>query len=372
MNVNSMTFIIGTRPECIKMAPLILEAKLRMINCNVVYLTQHHDVVEEIFELFDISDYIRLEVNRNRNSLIDFFSESLKVLDNYLKLLKNTDIFVQGDTATATVGSLVAFYQKRRLHHVEAGLRSGNSNNPFPEEMNRKIISQLSDMNYAPTLTNVNNLLKENIDPSRIFQTGNTIIDSLVYLKNNKKFDNLENHITKFINSHKRIILITAHRREKWGNEYENFLLEIIKIKDYLKNVGIIFVTHPNPYLRNLAIERLENKSSILVLPPQRYDKFISLINNSDLIISDSGGIQEEATYLGKHVFVVRANSERAEGFRGDQLRLVEAHLTEKVIEFISNIEDMNMSVIDSNRYIFGDGTASKKILEIAERDSGE
>jgi UDP-N-acetylglucosamine 2-epimerase (non-hydrolysing) len=365
--MKSITIVFGTRPECIKIVPLIKEAENRKIPTNVIYLTQHQNHVEEVLELFEIRNYLKVDVQRKSNSLSDYFSQALHGLDHILDKFPDTDVFVQGDTATTLVSSFVAFNQRKRLHHIEAGLRSGDTGNPFPEEMNRRLVSQLADFHYAPTKNNYQNLLKENIDKKRIFITGNTIIDSLKLLENTHKFGEIDSSVQEYVNKYEKIILVTAHRREKWGEEYVKLLQDLISIKTQLTNVGIIFVTHPNPDLAKVVEKNLKLFQDIFTLPPQRYDHFVALMKLSDLIISDSGGIQEEATFLGNIVFVIRKITERSEGLNSAQLRLVEKNLCNEVLLYFAALSERKSKDLAANKLIFGNGFASKKILDIAE-----
>ena len=318
--------VFGTRPEAIKMAPLIKEIERRPELRSVICVTaQHREMLDQVLEIFDIAPDFDLDIMKNRQSLSDITAAALKGVEAVVKEVAPDLVLVHGDTSTTFAASLAAFYNKTMVGHVEAGLRTYDKFQPFPEEANRVLTTCLTDLYFAPTQTSRENLLRENAPPEKIFVTGNTAIDCIDYTvsKNhvfsekllNKIFFNqdLNQDLTKN-NLNQKIICVTAHRRENWGAPLENICRELKKIADSNPDVLLIYSVHPNPIVKNTAEKFLENNPRIILTPPLDIKDMHNLISRSYIVLTDSGGLQEEAPRLNKPVVVLRNVTERPEG----------------------------------------------------------
>jgi len=302
--------IIGTRPEAIKMCPVIfgLREKSQHFNLIVIVTGQHKEMLNQILEAFEIEPQYNLDVMEKNQSLARLTEKVIPALDNIL-LKENPDILlVQGDTTTSLVAGLVAFYQKIMIGHVEAGLRTYNKYFPFPEEINRKLISGFTDFNFAPTQSAADNLIREGIPQDKVVITGNTVIDALFYVLGNYK-----SKWTEFQNVKNRQILITAHRRENFGIPLKNICQALVKLIRKYDDIEITYPVHKNPNVQKVIYEHLSDVERVNLIEPVNYFDFVSLMNESYLILTDSGGIQEEAPSLGKPVLVLRDETERPE-----------------------------------------------------------
>ena len=303
-----VTFIFGTRPEAIKLAPVILAFKSdKNFLVRVIFTGQHQEMALSVLDLFKICIDKNLKVMKTNQSLSYLTSTLLNKLSNELELNRPKLVIVQGDTTSAFVGSLASFYKQIPIAHVEAGLRTNNIYEPFPEEANRRIISQISSLNFAPTQKAASNLRNEGIK-SDIFVTGNTVIDALKII--DKK--NIENFNYDFDNN-KKTILLTVHRRENWGSNLISIIDAVKKI--ILNNPNIFFIVpmHKNHKVRDHIIENLSNQKNVNLIEPLKYDEFVFVMKNSFFIMTDSGGIQEEAPAFGKPVLILRNKTERPE-----------------------------------------------------------
>ncbi len=333
--------VLGTRPEAIKLCPLInellLDGKFDIITCST---GQHKEMLSQVLDLFGVKSDYDLDVMSKCKSLNSLTSLILKELEPIIDIEKPNAILVQGDTTSALCGGLSAFYNKIQVIHLEAGLRTNDIYSPFPEEVNRKIISTFTSIHLCPTSLNKENLIAEGVDEDKIFITGNTVIDSLFYIS--KKLRENEELRTKTLNSlHKKlnncnlqkdIVLVTSHRRENLGKGIDNICQSLIEISSKLPNVNIIFPIHLNPKIQNLVRSKLDSVTNIYLCNPLDYIEFNYLMSISKLVISDSGGIQEEAPSLGKPVLVTREETERQEAVEAGTVRLVGTSI-EKIVK---------------------------------------
>lgn len=354
----------GTRPEAIKLAPVIKEIKKHSdaFEPVVVATGQHREMLDQVLKIFAIKPDYDLRIMEDKQSVESVLINSVKGLKHILAKEKPDVMIVQGDTTTTFAASLSAFYQKIPVAHVEAGLRTGDKYNPFPEEMNRCLTSMLSDIHFAPTQTAVDNLKREGIDESSVYLTGNTVIDALLDVAD-RKFDLSKAGIK--ISNDQRIVLVTTHRRESFGaplNAICNAIKEVAKA--HQKDVRVVIPVHKNPVVRKAVKEVLGGVKNVQLIEPLEYEPFVHLMKASYLILTDSGGVQEEAPSLGKPVLILREVTERPEGVAAGVAKLVGVKSdkikfeTEKLLENKVEYEKMACS---KNPY--GDGKASERII---------
>lgn len=305
--------IFGTRPEAIKMAPVVKKIEESEDMTSIVCVTaQHREMLDQVLSLFAITPDYDLNIMKSGQTLSEITSRALMGIEEVLLQAKPDIVLVHGDTTTTFTGSLAAFYHQIPVGHVEAGLRSGNKYSPYPEEMNRTLTGRLAELHFAPTTGNQANLLQEGIQPDRIWITGNTVIDALkMVVRDDYTFAVPELNRVDFKN--KRTLLLTAHRRENLGKPMEDIFKAILKVHEHNPDVEVIFPVHMNPKVRNLAKKYFEGQSFIHMIEPLDYEPFANLQAKVDLILTDSGGIQEEAPALGKPVLVLRTETERPE-----------------------------------------------------------
>lgn len=362
-----IALIFGTRPEAIKLIPVINEFKKKMglVNTNVVVTGQHREILHQMLRKFEITPDIDLDLMSHNQSLGHISSILIQALDKYLISEKPDLVLVQGDTTTSFCAALTAFYHKIPVAHVEAGLRTNCKYSPFPEEINRQLTSRIASIHFVPTTNNKLNLIKENISIDNIFQTGNTSIDSLFLaldLIKNHKVDLTEIDHLIFEN----IVLITAHRRENYGNGFESLCNAILRLSETFSNYHFIFPVHPNPNVKETVVKMLGNKifKNIHLTNPLDYFSFVKLISLSKIIISDSGGIQEEAPSLGKPVLVTRNTTEREEAILAGTSILVgtnENLIYDTAYKLLTN--DNYYSTMSTLTNPFGDGKSSNRIV---------
>lgn len=362
--------VIGTRPEAIKMAMVIKNLQADKHHEVVVCASgQHKEMLQQAIDIFNIQVDHYLDLEGERESLEGLTSQLLIKISKLIKKVNPNMVLVHGDTTTAFSASLAAFYNKVQVGHVEAGLRTGNLYSPWPEEANRKLISCLAQLHFAPTLSASEHLISEGINPECICITGNTVIDSLMYIS--KKLDN-DNKLNEkledkygYLNKTKKIILVTGHRRESFGSGFQEIcyaLQELAKRDD----VQILYPVHMNPNVKNIVTKLLSNVQNIKLIEPVDYLDFIFLMKKSYLILTDSGGIQEEAPSLGKPVLIMRQTSERQEAIHAGIARLVGAKRDNIVKEVLSFIEDNELyKKIIKIKNPFGDGKSSKRLVNI-------
>jgi len=365
MNNKTILFVFGTRPEAIKMAPLVHAFKAeKSFNVRVLVTAQHREMLDQVLQLFEITPDYDLDLMKPGQILTDVYCKVLKGVESVIVELKPDHMFVHGDTITSTAAAQAGFYHQIPVAHIEAGLRTGEMYSPFPEEINRRMTAQLATYHFAPTELAKENLLKENITQS-VFVTGNTVIDALHWvikkIKTNKsQYAELEN-----INLEERIILITGHRRENFGKGFLNICLAIKELAEKNRDVKFIYPVHLNPNVLKPVNEILSNIKNIRLIKPLTYEPFIALMSSSYLILTDSGGIQEEAPGLGKPVLVMRDTTERPEAVNAGTVRLVgtdKITIISYVQELIDSKEKYDSMAQAKNPY--GDGRASSKIVK--------
>lgn len=358
--------VFGTRPEGIKMAPIIKELERRENVESVVCITaQHRQMLDPVLNLFNIKPDYDLNIFKPGQTLTEITTRALQGLEEVILKEKPDVLLVQGDTTTVFAGALAAFYQKTKIGHVEAGLRSGNLYSPYPEEANRRLAGLLADFHFAPTERNRQNLLKEDYPDEKIFITGNTVIDALGYvIKEDYIFDlDLLNNIDY---GKKRIILMTAHRSENIGRPMENIFIAIKDILEKYEDVELVFPMHLNPKVREIAYSILGGNDRIHLLEPLDYEPVANLMARVHLIVTDSGGLQEEGPTFGKPVLVVREETERPEGIEAGTARLVGTkyeNIFNELNLLLSNKDEYDKMANAVNPY--GDGKASERIVDI-------
>ena len=357
--------IFGTRPDAVKMAPLVKELeKYREIEPVVCVTAQHRQMLDQVLEIFDITPQFDLNIMQERQSLEQITSRALEGLVTVFDKNRPDIVLVHGDTSTCFAASLAAFYRKIPIGHVEAGLRTSDKYSPYPEEMNRRLTGALADMHFAPTESNRSNLLKEGVCPDNIFVTGNTVIDALkTTVKENYIF---KNEVLKNIDfKGKRVIAVTAHRRENLGKPLEQICLALGDIAESFRDVLVIYAVHLNPAVRETAYKVLGEKPGVCLVDPLDVLDMHNLISRSYLVMTDSGGLQEEAPSLGKPVLVLRKETERPEAVSAGTVRL--AGTDRGKIKFLAG-----QLLNDSHEYFrmakavnpYGDGLASERIVK--------
>ena len=353
--------IFGTRPEAIKMAPLVKELQKRNeIECIVCVTAQHRQMLDQVLDTFEITPDYDLDIMKQGQTLGEVTTRALNGLEEVIKNVKPDIVLVHGDTTTTFAGALAAFYNMTSIGHVEAGLRTYDKYSPYPEEMNRQMVSCLADMNFAPTNLSRDNLLKEGRKSENIYVTGNTVIDAM---KTTIK-DSYSHEVFDWIGD-SRMILLTAHRRENLGEPMRHFFKAIKRIVDEFPDVKVVYPIHMNPKVREVANEIFATSDRIRLIEPLEVFDFHNFQNKAYIILTDSGGIQEEAPSLGKPVLVLRDTTERPEGIEAGTLKLVGTseekvyEETKKLLEDKKEYEKMSKA---SNPY--GDGYASVKIVD--------
>ena len=354
--------IFGTRPEAIKMAPLVKELeKCENIESIVCVTAQHREMLDQVLETFDIKPDYDLNIMKQGQTLGDVTTRALTGLEEVIKEARPDIVLVHGDTTTTFAGALAAFYNQVAIGHVEAGLRTDNKYSPYPEEMNRQMVDRLSDMYFAPTEISKNNLLKENIEESKIYITGNTAIDAMsTTVDKNYTHKELE-----WIKPGERMILLTAHRRENLGEPMRHIFRAIKRIVDEFDDVKVIYPIHMNPKVREVANEVFDGDDKVKLIEPLEVFDFHNFQNKSYIILTDSGGIQEEAPSLGKPVLVLRDTTERPEGISAGTLKLVgtdEDIIYEETKRLLTDSKEYERMSKASNPY--GDGHASERIVD--------
>jgi len=356
--------IFGTRPEAIKMAPLVIELSNRKeINSLCCVTAQHREMLDSVLEIFKIKPDYDLNIMTPKQTLATITTKALSGLDALFTDIKPDLVLVHGDTSTAFVSALAAFYHKIPVGHVEAGLRSFDKYSPFPEEINRKLIGSIAELNFCPTKNNAENLRRENLNEG-IFITGNTVIDALKYtVSDSYKFHNED--ISKIDFDSYRTILMTAHRRENYGEPMRNIMLAVRDIVESHPDVQVIYPVHMSPVVRETVYEILGNVPRVHLLDPIDVDDMHNLMDRAYFILTDSGGLQEEAPSLGKPVLVMRCETERPEAVSAGTVKI--AGVEREVIR------DMACELLDSDEAYakmahavnpYGDGNASKRIAD--------
>lgn len=368
-NLKKILFILGTRPEAIKCAPLILGMKKhpKLFDVFVCNTAQHREMTDRVLSFFNIIPDYDFDIMKRSQTLFDITERCLKGMEKILKNFKPDISIVQGDTTTAFAGSLASFYAKIPVAHLEAGLRTGNIYSPFPEEVNRKFVSAVTTYHFAPTKSAVENLHKENTF-SNVWLVGNTVIDALQIAveKVRKNHKNYEKKFS-FLDAKKKTILVTGHRRENFGQGIKHIAEALKSIASQRRDdVQIVYPVHLNPNVKGPVHEYLGKNSNIHLLPPVEYPEMIWLLDRAHIVLTDSGGIQEEAPALGKPVLVMREDTERPEGIKQGTAVLVgtdSKKIIDNVLRLLDNKKIYKRMAKEKNPY--GDGSTSEKIISI-------
>lgn len=360
-----LAIVFGTRPEAIKMAPIVKECERRNLNFVTIVTAQHRNMLDQKLEVFNIQPHYDLDIMQVNQDLFYVTSSVINEIKPILIKEKPNVVLVQGDTTTTFATSLAAFYLKIPVGHVEAGLRTWEKYNPFPEEINRQLTTRLTEFHFAPTKWSKDNLIREGVDESSIYITGNTVIDALLMIvEQDYKFENsLLNNIDY---KNKKVILLTSHRRENFGEPMRQIFLACKYIVETNNDVELVYPVHPNPNVQKTANEILKNVKRVHLIDPMDYRPFVQLMNKCYLILTDSGGIQEEAPSLGKPVLVLRKTTERPEAIEAGTAKLVGTDKNEI-------IEQTNKLLSDKNAYLemasktnpYGDGKSAERIINI-------
>lgn len=368
--MKKVLLVFGTRPEAIKMAPLAIALKAlnEEFETKVCVTGQHREMLDQVLSLFKLEPDFDLNLMKPGQTLADITSGVLKGLNEVFDTWLPDVILVHGDTATTFAASLAAYYHKVQVGHVEAGLRTGDIYSPWPEEANRQLTSVLTQYHFAPTQNSYDNLIKENIDATNIVITGNTVIDALLTVKEKVETDqDMQARFAQqfdFLDASKKLILVTGHRRENFGQGFEDICLALANIAQKNPEVQIVYPVHLNPNVQKPVNELLSGIDNIKLIEPQDYLPFVYLMNKSYLILTDSGGIQEEAPSLGKPVLVMRDTTERPEAVSAGTVKLVGTDpvvIEDSVMELLEN-ESLYKKMTEANNP-YGDGTACQQII---------
>lgn len=368
--------IFGTRPEAIKFAPVIkvLEGR-RGFSSSVCVTAQHREMLDQVLSIFGIRPDHDLNIMRNNQSLHDITANALQALRSVMDEERPNLVLVQGDTSTTFAGALAAFYSKIPVAHIEAGLRTYDKYRPFPEEINRRLTTQLADLHFAPTSTSKDNLLRENVASEMVFVTGNTVIDALKMIverqyrpEEKKKWDAFFMKFGVDFGAGRRMVLITGHRRENFGSGFENICLSIRDLSERFRDIDFVYPVHLNPNVQEPVKRVLSGIKNVYLIAPMDYEPFVYLISGSHIILTDSGGVQEEAPSLGKPVLVMRETTERPEGVEAGTVKLVGTD-REKIFREASTLleDEAAYAMMSKAHNPYGDGLAATRILSILE-----
>jgi UDP-N-acetylglucosamine 2-epimerase (non-hydrolysing) len=367
MSKKKIAVIFGTRPDTIKMAPIIIELQKHPEHFDVLTIAtaQHRQMLDQVLDVFKITPNYDLDIMAPKQTLASLTAKIITGLDEILEKEKPDMVLVQGDTSTTCIGSLAAFYRQIPVGHIEAGLRTNDKSNPFPEEINRRITGCITDLHFAPTATAKNALLKENFDPKTIFVTGNTVVDALEYsVKENYTFAvPVLNELTK---DGKKIVLVTMHRRENWGKPMEGAASAIKRLAEKHPDFRFIFPVHLNPIVREAVTPILKDMKNVSLIEPLDYLDFVNLMAKSYLIFTDSGGVQEEGPHFGIPILCLRYVTERPDAVDFGTVKLVgldEEKIYSTALNLIENKEEYKKMANAVNPY--GDGLSSERTIKI-------
>ena len=379
--MRKILFVFGTRPEAIKMAPLVKEFQKHhnVFEAKVCVTGQHRQMLDQVLDIFEIKPDFDLNIMAPNQDLYDITSKVMLGLRDVLKSFMPEIVFVHGDTTTSMAATIAAFYQKMKIAHIEAGLRTYNLHSPWPEEMNRQVTDRLCDYCFAPTTLSQNNLLKEFVDKGKIHVTGNTVIDALLMAKDfirtrpeikSNIIDDLDRKGYN-LNKQRKYILVTGHRRENFGEGFLNICKALKEIALEHPEIDILYPVHLNPNVQKPVYEILSELNNIFLIAPLDYLPFVYVMQNSHIILTDSGGVQEEAPSLGKPVLVMRDTTERPEAIEAGTVKLVGTDSN-------SIIENINLLLTNSDLYNkmahahnpYGDGKACERIIDIIKYSS--
>jgi len=368
--VRKVLIIFGTRPEAIKMSPVVkaLE-RCRDFDVRVCVTAQHREMLDQVLRIFEVKPDYDLDLMRERQDLYDITASVLVGLKSILREFRPDFVLVHGDTTTAMAAALAGFYEQMTIGHVEAGLRTRNIYSPWPEEANRQIIGRLAGLHFAPTELTRANLLAEGVDPARVFVTGNTVIDALQDVSSRIERDaDLSRSLRErfgFLDETKRLVVVTGHRRESFGRGFENICAALDELAAR-KDIQIVYPVHLNPNVKEVVFRSLGTRTDIHLIEPLEYIPFAYLLNHAYLVITDSGGVQEEAPSLGKPVLVMRDNTERPEAVEAGTVRLVGTE-RDRIIAGVTQLLDdpATYAVMARAKNPYGDGKASQRIRDI-------
>jgi len=364
MHLGKVMTVFGTRPEAIKMAPVIKELKrVEDVETLVVVTAQHREMLDQVLDLFSIVPDYDLDLMKVQQDLYSITTGVLSGMKDIMEKEKPDLVVVHGDTSTTFAAALAAYYQKIPVAHVEAGLRTRNKYSPYPEEMNRTLTARLTELHFAPTDLSRENLLAESTATFKIWVTGNTVIDALI---ETVRPDYVFDKELEGINFNNRILLVTTHRRENWGDHMKDIYQALIRLVEEFDDVEVVFPVHKNPTVRDLAEEMLQGRERFHLLEPLEYEAFSNLMNASYLVLTDSGGIQEEAPSLGKPVLVLRDTTERPEAIQAGTVKLVgtlQQHVYEAARLLLADRRQYDKMAHAVNPY--GDGKAARRIVKV-------
>lgn len=372
--MKKISLIFGTRPEAIKLCPLV-----KVINdtkglvADVCVTGQHREMLDQILDIFNVTPNCDLNLMEPNQTLAGLASKAIVAIDGYLDRVKPDVVIVQGDTTTVFCAALCAFYHKIRVAHVEAGLRTWNKYSPFPEEINRVLTSRVTDLHFAPTETSKANLLKEGIDKSVIFVTGNTVIDALFQVVEKVRrepphINKLPDYLQPGAPNRSKFVLITGHRRENFGLGFENICQAIVRLATDYPNINFIYPMHLNPNVREPVIRMLGNLTgrNVFLIEPLDYYRFVAIMDNAEIILTDSGGVQEEAPSLGKPVLVMRNTTERPEAVEMGTVKLVGTNQNSIYDNVSLLLEDpLAYRKMANSVNPYGDGKACQRIASL-------
>jgi len=358
--------VCGTRPDTVKMAPVVLEIKKHPKEAELVLAVtgQHREMLQQVLHAFNLQPDYDLAIMTARQTLAQITTRALEGLDDVIQKVKPDLVLAQGDTTTTFVASLAAFYNKIPFGHVEAGLRTENKYDPFPEEINRRLSGVITDLHFAPTDVAKDNLLREGVNPEDIYVTGNTVIDALLTIA--AKPHEFEDSKVREAAQSGKMILVTAHRRENWGEPMKDICTAIRQIVSRNADVHVVFSVHKNPIVRDVIFPELEGVDRITLIEPPDYVPFVHMMKSAYLVLTDSGGVQEEAPSLGKPVLVLRKTTERPEGVSAGSAKLVGTNvqvIVDETERLLHNKAAYDKMAEVKNPY--GDGKAAERIWEI-------
>ncbi len=370
-----VSIVLGTRPEAIKLYPVILALREdRRFTPHVCVTGQHRELLDQVLAAFSVTPDVDLDLMRPGQTLAELTARTIAAVDRYLDEYRPQIVLVQGDTTTVLGASLAAFYRNVRIGHVEAGLRTGNRHAPFPEETNRVLTSRLAEWHFAPTPQARRNLLAEGIAEEQIYVTGNTVVDALGIALQKTRDDppeipGLPRGFIRGEASRQATVLITGHRRESFGRGFESICRAIRLLADRFPQVAFVYPVHLNPRVRVPVFEALRDRSNVYLIEPVDYPRFVALMDRSTLLLTDSGGLQEEAPSLGKPVLVMRQSTERPEGLEAGTAKLVGTD-TDTIVQNVSMLltdPELRRNMSRSGNP-YGDGRAAERIVAILER----
>lgn len=361
--------VFGTRPEAIKMAPVVKTLQNKGIPCQIAVTAQHREMLDQVLALFKIQPDYDLNLMKSGQTLVEITTRALRGLVEVFAQAKPNLVLVHGDTTTTFVAALAAFYTYLPIGHVEAGLRTGHKYSPFPEEMNRKLTGTLADLHFAPTSAARQNLLREGVSEQKIFVTGNTVIDALLNtVQENYRFMDPELESLLRVKRDQRMILVTTHRRENLGEPMRQIYHGLASVLDQYPDTYVVFPVHKNPNVRKVVNEVLGQHERVHLIEPLDYEPFVNLMAKAHIVVTDSGGIQEEAPSLGKPVLVVRDTTERPEAVEAGTVSLVGTSYEQVVAslnELLADDKAYHRMAHAVNPY--GDGKASARIAQMIE-----